>query len=182
MALFKLLIILQATQLWQSYKEGAQLIWTNRPILWIGIVQSIIESCMYIFVFLWTPVLLIPKNNEVPLGMIFSCFMVCIMIGSSIFSWFNTKGKLNIQNTHQTWNKHGSRFGLFWVVQEVQGSVLEDVPRFGRFKVQNFQVRSNTKDRKFTHFFIFYEVRTFGLVRDSVFFERFGGSKFSFRG
>jgi len=82
----------QATQLWQSYKEGAQLIWNNRPILWIGIVQSIIESCMYIFVFLWTPVLLIPKNNEVPLGMIFSCFMVCIMIGSSIFSWFNTKG------------------------------------------------------------------------------------------
>ena len=88
-----LLIDFQATKLWQSYKEGAQLIWNNRPILWIGIVQSIIESCMYIFVFLWTPVLLIPKNNEVPLGMIFSCFMVCIMIGSSIFSWFNTKGK-----------------------------------------------------------------------------------------
>ena len=39
---------------------------------------------MYIFVFLWTPVLLVP--DPPPLGMIFSCFMVCIMIGSSLFS------------------------------------------------------------------------------------------------
>ena len=74
------------TQLWQSYKEGANLIWQNRPILWIGTVQSIVESCMYIFVFLWTPVMLVPEPKDVPLGMIFSCFMVCIMIGSSLFS------------------------------------------------------------------------------------------------
>ena len=39
----------------------------------------------------------------------------------------------------------GSRFGIFWVVWEVRGLVLEDESRFGRFKVQNFQVRSNTK-------------------------------------
>ena len=32
----------------------------------------------------------------------------------------------------------GSRFGLFWVVREVRGSVLEDEPRFGRFEVRNF--------------------------------------------
>ena len=75
----------QQTLLWQSYKEGASLIWQHRPILWIGMVQSIIESCMYIFVFLWTPVMLVPTNQG-PLGMIFSCFMVCIMIGSSLFS------------------------------------------------------------------------------------------------
>lgn len=76
------------TQLWKSYKDGASLIWNNRPVLWIGIVQSIVESCMYIFVFLWTPVMLIPTAKDVPLGMIFSCFMVCIMIGSSFFSYF----------------------------------------------------------------------------------------------
>ena len=84
----------QNIKLWQSYKEGAQLIWKTRPILWIGLVQSIVESCMYIFVFLWTPVMLIPndaKTSAVPLGMIFSCFMVCIMIGSSLFSTFMGK-------------------------------------------------------------------------------------------
>ena len=51
-------------QLWQSYKEGAQLIWNNRPIFWIGLVQSIVESSMYIFVFLWTPVMLISSDDD----------------------------------------------------------------------------------------------------------------------
>ena len=77
--------------------------------------------------------------------------------------------------------KPGSRFGLFCVVREVQGSVLEDEPRFGRFEVWNFQVHSNTK-WKIYPFFIFYEVRTFGLVLGLVFFGRFGGLKFGFRG
>ena len=30
----------------------------------------------------------------------------------------------------------GSRFGHFWVVQEVRGSVLEDESRLGRFEVR----------------------------------------------
>jgi hypothetical protein len=47
----------QDTKLVQSYKEGFWLIWADRKILFLGMVQSIIESCMYIFVFLWTPVL-----------------------------------------------------------------------------------------------------------------------------
>ena len=55
----------------------------QRTILFLGCVQSIIESCMYIFVFLWTPVL---SGDSAPLGMIFSCFMVAIMIGASGFS------------------------------------------------------------------------------------------------
>ena len=51
-------------QLWQSYKEGAQLIWNNRPIFWIGLVQTFVESSMYTFVFLWTPVMLISSDDE----------------------------------------------------------------------------------------------------------------------
>ena len=48
-----------------------------------------VEACMYIFVFLWTPVLTSGSKSgeqDPPLGMAFSAFMVCIMIGSSIFS------------------------------------------------------------------------------------------------
>ena len=33
-------------------------------------------------------------------------------------------------------------------------------------------------NEKFTHFLIFYEVKTFGSVQGLVFFGRFGGSKF----
>ena len=38
------------------------------------------------------------------------------------------------------------------MVQEVRGRVLEDEPRFGRFEIGNFQVRSNTKWKIFPFF------------------------------
>eukprot|EP00091_Calanus_sinicus_P003880 TRINITY_DN14042_c0_g1_i1.p1 TRINITY_DN14042_c0_g1~~TRINITY_DN14042_c0_g1_i1.p1 ORF type:complete len:177 (-),score=30.43 TRINITY_DN14042_c0_g1_i1:165-695(-) len=44
---------------------------------------------MYIFVFLWTPVL---DTGSTPLGMVFSCFMVCIMVGSALFSILSNRG------------------------------------------------------------------------------------------
>merc|ERR1719483_355963 len=63
--------------------EGLRIIFADSKILLLGMVQSLTESCMYIFVFLWTPVL---DRGNTPLGMVFSCFMVCIMVGSSLFS------------------------------------------------------------------------------------------------
>lgn len=44
---------------------------------------------MYIFVFLWTPVLM---PSEPPLGMVFACFMVAIMIGSSLYAILLSRG------------------------------------------------------------------------------------------
>merc|ERR1711936_1434038 len=61
----------------------------DEKILLLGCVQSLLESCMYIFVFLWTPVL---DTGSTPLGMVFSCFMVCIMVGSALFSILNSRG------------------------------------------------------------------------------------------
>ena len=40
-----------------GYKSGLAIIFADNNILCVGIVQSIVESSMYIFVFLWTPVL-----------------------------------------------------------------------------------------------------------------------------
>ena len=92
----------------------------------------------------------------------------------------------------------GSRFGLFWVVREVRGSVLEDEPRFGRFEVRNFQVRSNTKWKIYpffdilwsknlwfgSRFSLFREVRRFKVRRFKLWFQRTNlgleGLKFSF--
>ena len=58
-------------------------------IFLLGILQTIVETVMYIFVFLWTPVLM---PAEPPLGMVFACFMVAIMIGSSIYTILLAKG------------------------------------------------------------------------------------------
>ncbi|KAJ8897610.1 hypothetical protein PR048_002959 [Dryococelus australis] len=61
----------------------------NSSLLLLGIIQSLLESVMYIFVFLWTPIL---EPMRPPLGIVFSCFMVCIMIGSSLYSFLLSWG------------------------------------------------------------------------------------------
>lgn len=66
-----------------SCVEGFRTIMANKKILALGLCQSLFESNMYIFVFLWTPVL---EPGHPPLGLTFASFMVAIMIGSSIYS------------------------------------------------------------------------------------------------
>ena len=80
-----------------------------------------------------------------------------------------------------------------WTWFNVRGSL--SFGRFGRFKVWFWSTNLDSwglrfgifrfvpiPNRTFTHFLIFYEVRTFGLVRGSVFFGRFRCLKFGFRG
>ena len=67
------------------------------------------------------------------------------------------------------------------MVQEVQGLVLVDEHSLGgsTFGIFRFIPIQNGN---FACFLIFYEVRTFGSVEGLVFFGKFGGSKFDFRG
>jgi MFS transporter, MFS domain-containing protein family, molybdate-anion transporter len=52
-----------------------------------GLMSSLFEGSMYIFVFMWTPALTgKDKDMELPFGLIFSTFMVSCMAGSSMFS------------------------------------------------------------------------------------------------
>ena len=60
-------------------------IFRHPRVLLIGVMQSLFESCMYIFVFMWTPVL---KDSNPPLGIVFAAFMVAIMLGSALFDHF----------------------------------------------------------------------------------------------
>lgn len=68
--------------------ESLRSIVLNRSIFLIGAVQAMFESVMYIFVFLWTPVLM---PAEPPFGIVFSSFMCCIWIGSCLFEYFLMK-------------------------------------------------------------------------------------------
>jgi len=74
--------------------ESLRSIVLNQSIFLIGAVQAMFESVMYIFVFLWTPVLM---PAEPPFGIVFSSFMCCIWIGSCIFEYISMK---NIPTTY----------------------------------------------------------------------------------
>ncbi|KAK7071748.1 Molybdate-anion transporter [Halocaridina rubra] len=78
----------QQVDLRKSCMEGLRSILFQEKILYLGTVQSLFEANMYIFVFQWTPIL---GPGKPPLGMVFACFMVCIMIGSSLYSMLLSK-------------------------------------------------------------------------------------------
>jgi MFS transporter, MFS domain-containing protein family, molybdate-anion transporter len=76
-----------------KWYDGLRNAWTttirNRDVLLCGIISSLFEGSMYIFVFMWTPLLksfLADGDGDLPFGLIFATFMVCCMTGSSIFS------------------------------------------------------------------------------------------------
>jgi MFS family permease/cbb3-type cytochrome oxidase subunit 3 len=71
--------------------EGISVILKDFTILSVGLIQSFFEAAMYIFVFLYCPILeeahkLGGHKDELPFGLIFAGFMICIMIGSRIFN------------------------------------------------------------------------------------------------
>jgi hypothetical protein len=64
-----------------------------RQIGFLGAVQFSFEAAMYIFVFLWTPMLDPHGSAEhPPLGFIFGSFMLAIMCGSWLFNTLLAKG------------------------------------------------------------------------------------------
>jgi len=74
-------------------KEAVAALLEDRRILLVGAVQAFFEGAMYIFVLQWPPAMIQAlAGSAVPFGRIFSCFMVCCMIGSSTFSALSKQG------------------------------------------------------------------------------------------
>lgn len=66
-----------------SMKKSVILWITNKKIFTLSIAQSFYEGVMYLFIFIWTPAL---EPLKPPLGLVFSSFMLALMIGSKIYS------------------------------------------------------------------------------------------------
>ncbi|KAL4646185.1 molybdate-anion transporter [Arapaima gigas] len=66
----------------RSCLEGLRCLLSDRRVMLLGGVQALFESVLYIFVFLWTPVL---DPHGPPLGIVFSCLMAASMAGSLLY-------------------------------------------------------------------------------------------------
>ena len=64
----------------KSCMEGLKTIVQNVDLFLVGAIQSLFESVVFVFVFVWTPSL--DVFHDVPLGIIFASFMVCFLLGS----------------------------------------------------------------------------------------------------
>ncbi|KAF9009908.1 hypothetical protein BDQ17DRAFT_1387989 [Cyathus striatus] len=78
--------LLQLGRMWQA----CRIVRSDMKLIVLGLVQTCFEGSMYLFVFLWVPTLqeVTPSDNSVslPLGYIFSSFMVSMMLGSLVYT------------------------------------------------------------------------------------------------
>ena len=77
-----------------ALKGAFQATMRSPDILSCGIISSLFEGSMYVFVFMWTPALTALAKEEMgdafeglPFGVIFSTFMVCCMAGTFLTTY-----------------------------------------------------------------------------------------------
>jgi len=72
--------------LMSSLRDGWGAIMNDRRILYTGMVQSLFEGAMYIFVLQWPPAIQsVLGSQPAPYGTMFACLMTACMVGSSLF-------------------------------------------------------------------------------------------------
>jgi len=92
-----------------SIRDAVKVVAKDPKILFVGGVQSLFEAAMYIFVLQWPPALssAISKffasrgaTTATPYGTVFSCFMACCLLGSTLFG--QVTGKMAVPTEHFT--------------------------------------------------------------------------------
>lgn len=72
-----------------NLREAFNLVRSSPPMTMLGCSVACFESAMYVFVFQWSGALQrsasIEGKGEIPLGLVFACFMAAIMVGSRFF-------------------------------------------------------------------------------------------------
>ncbi|CAM9940364.1 unnamed protein product [Bubo scandiacus] len=76
--------------------DGLKCLLSDRRVLLLGTIQALFESVIYIFIFLWTPVL---DPHGAPLGIVFSAFMAASTLGSSLYRLAVSK-RYHLQPVH----------------------------------------------------------------------------------
>lgn len=66
----------------RSCSEGLKQILQNVDVFLVGTIQSLFESVLFVFVFMWTPAL--DVFHDIPLGVAFASFMVCFLLGGIV--------------------------------------------------------------------------------------------------
>lgn len=68
----------------KSCTEGLRTIARDVDLFLIGAIQSLFETVVFVFVFIWTPSLRLHYDIDTPLGVAFASFMVCFLMGGLI--------------------------------------------------------------------------------------------------
>ena len=73
----------------KSCNEGLKTILQNFDLFLVGTIQSLFESVVFVFVFIWTPAL--DVFHDISLGVAFASFMVCFLLGGIVCDYLIAK-------------------------------------------------------------------------------------------
>jgi MFS family permease len=73
----------------KSCSEGLKTILQNFDLFLVGAIQSLFESVVFVFVFIWTPALNV--YGDISLGVAFASFMVCFLLGGIVCDYLIAK-------------------------------------------------------------------------------------------
>lgn len=77
-----------------TIKDAVEVVRKDPKIMLVGAAQSLFEAAMYIFVLQWPPSITraigkaYGSDATTPYGAVFSCFMACCLLGSTLFGQF----------------------------------------------------------------------------------------------
>ena len=67
----------------------------KKEVLCIGLIESIYQGVLSIFIFAWQPVLESSINKPINPGFIFTCFVISLILGAGLFEIFTIYIKSN---------------------------------------------------------------------------------------
>ena len=88
-----------------SIKDAVEVIRKDPKIMLVGAAQSLFEAAMYVFVLQWPPSITraigesYGSTATTPYGTVFSCFMACCLLGSTLFGQLAKMGVSNEEST-----------------------------------------------------------------------------------
>jgi len=93
------------TQKTFTISDAIKVVLADQKILLVGATQALFEAAMYIFVLQWPPAVAAAvartfgAGTATPYGKIFSCFMTCCLLGSTLFGALSDGGVATERST-----------------------------------------------------------------------------------
>jgi len=118
-----------------TIRDAVKVVRTNPKIMLVGAIQSLFEAAMYIFVLNWPPAVEkvvssyfskfaanSSSNIGTPYGTVFSCFMACCLLGSTLFGRLTSPTKVEKDGRSRAVSTENFAIGMLGVSAVAMGS------------------------------------------------------------
>ena len=118
-----------------TIRDAVKVVKSDPKIMLVGAMQSLFESAMYIFVLNWPPAVSKAVSSyfakfakdtsaaiNTPYGTVFSCFMACCLLGSTIFGQLTSSSRVDKDGNSKSVSTENFAVGMLALATLAMGS------------------------------------------------------------